>query len=343
MNIPEGLVKLVPSTRRSSANDRRLDGSLVVCLVRLAAGFSGRFPCSCLAYGLLAIVLLGGAAGCSPTSDPAASALRTAGASGAQLEWEQNRLQLEQMDGRQIAELRDSRKRFEEMPAEVQNQLRKLHADLVVHPDREALLAVMNRYVEWTRTLDERTQAGLPDKSTDERFEEVCRLRTQPGRTAAVLSLADSQQFEAWFRNLADRRSEDVNRILAGLEKDRGIAVPFSELGTSESRLRLLFLVAANKAGEIVTDAEVRDLVGRLSAEGQGLLNQPERNRLVRYLVVSPGSDKDLRRFYVEGLTVSQRESLMSMSEDERKRNLRRLFIQSRLRGDSRQDTGPGT
>lgn len=315
------------------------------------AGFRSRFG---LATGLvLGFALLAGAAGASryggalrsggmarPETAPGSAAARLQ-ADAAQLAL--NRETLYRLDDRQLAELRARKERFDQLSEATRDQLRKLHCDLAQHPDREQLVAVMTRFLAWTKRLDERVRADLLDKPVDERFQEVCRLRSEESGQAGVLSPADARKFEVWFRGIAEAKADQIQSSLNQLRSSsRSPRVQPLESASHEAKLRFLVIASERLAREIISDSDLQTLKDSLSPLGSKLVSNLNRSRVVRSLVVHPASDSELRKYFLEGLSEDQRADLERLPEEEMKRQLRRLFMQSRQGLPGSGTAGPG-
>lgn len=111
---------------------------------------------------------------------------------------------IEAMSANEKAELAQKKKRFDELPVEEQERIRKLQAEIQERPDKEQLVSVMKNYHEWLKTLSANQRTTLRAKSEEERVDYIERI------------VAD-QQKAAW-RKLAEQASpEDLETVFAWL------------------------------------------------------------------------------------------------------------------------------
>ena len=76
----------------------------------------------------------------------------------------QRRRRVEAMSAEQREELFRSEQEFRKLPPEEQQRIRELHDQIESAPDREKLLATMNRYCKWFETQQPFRRAKLLDK-----------------------------------------------------------------------------------------------------------------------------------------------------------------------------------
>lgn len=101
---------------------------------------------------------------------------------------------IEEMSPAEKAELFQKKKRFDDLTAQEQERIRKLHAEVEARSDRDELVNVMKIYHDWLRTLTTNQRAILRAKPDEEQ------------RVAYIKQIVAEQQRAAW-RKLAEQAS----------------------------------------------------------------------------------------------------------------------------------------
>ncbi len=86
------------------------------------------------------------------------------------------RVRIAKMDANQQQELLRKFERFQALPAEEQNRLRKLQAEITADPNSERLLDLLGRYHEWLKTITPSQRARLAELPAKERVHEIERI-----------------------------------------------------------------------------------------------------------------------------------------------------------------------
>lgn len=126
-----------------------------------------------------------------------------AGADGASVELTDDVMaaRREKLATMSVSEKRDflqKKERFDELSEQEQERLRKLHAALQSHPNREELSHVLNAYTIWLSTLPQRERAELADLDPSERIKEIQkRTRRRHDRRLAEVGLYTPQDAHA--------------------------------------------------------------------------------------------------------------------------------------------------
>jgi len=130
---------------------------------------------------------------------------------------QQRRREIEQLSPAQKQRLADNRAYFEQLPAEEQERLRRLNAQINQQADAERLRAALARYAAWLDSLPRTEREKLQSLPADERLAHVRDLREQQKMlawlndvptqdlTAMREMLADEvRQFQQWMKQLPE-------------------------------------------------------------------------------------------------------------------------------------------
>ncbi len=242
-----------------------------------------------------------------------------------------NRREIEAMDSRQLNDLQAQKNRFDKLKPIEQDRLRQLYAALQSHPDKAELETIVLRYMDWLKSLNEVDKAVVLDKRGDERLAEICRIRCQPGNKQTVLSPSDNIEFESWFRFVAESRKTEIAEALDRVAERRTLKYRPDKTAPPEAVFRYLFVVSGAETAKILTPEVIASLNQRLSSRGQEILQHGDSVRAVKLLVFNPVSDYEIRRFFEDKLSQSQREELDRLKPEETRRQLRWLYFRSQL------------
>jgi hypothetical protein len=258
------------------------------------------------------------------------------------------RERIESMTPEEKAELRRKQESFTNLTEAEQARMRELHNELASREDGERLHQVLERYHAWLATLSsaERTEVlSLPpdkrvekirtilQKQEDERFrKEVSDKLTREDREAIMKWLAEFvETHKDAIREAtpADQRSPD---------RDRQPPAMFLLLrGWGEN----------NQKMPRPTADDVQALVKVLSPGAQDALqsvNDPEKRlevaqRWIKAAIWSrsrwappPVDKEELRKFYAETLSVSERERLETLTPQEMQKTLQRMYYEHHFR-----------
>ena len=260
-------------------------------------------------------------------------------------ELEQRRQQLDAMSAEEKDALRRKKQRFDRLPEAEQQRMRELHSTISSHENGDKLIDVLVRYNEWLKTLPSAERAKLLGLPADKRIEQIKLLRQQQvSKTYGLLGNkqeppGDLAKLFLWV-NMFVRRHE--SEIVAGLPKQVREQVALAD---PRRRQRMLLSAAiglmGRRPGQRMPQPsfqEMAQLKDALSPQAKRILeNEPDATRRImmvqRWLQAAvlarqlpPIEDGELRRFFNEDLTDVEREKLDQLSQDQRQRQLRRLY-----------------
>ncbi|MBL9164110.1 MAG: hypothetical protein JNL18_15380 [Planctomycetaceae bacterium] len=239
---------------------------------------------------------------------------------------------LGQLNDEERTSLRSKFNRFRQLPAEEQQRLRRLHAEIAAAPDAEELQAAMLAYNEWL--------SGLPPAR---QFE----LRTmQPisERVRAVERWADDMRDDALLTLTDDELRRFIRRIrdpLAELQFDAARDVVKSDDMRKGNRgngamLNLPNAMARQVAAGMARPGEFQEAVlealPERTHEKFKSLEPPQKiDRIMTWLRQSESlqgevSQETLERFFAEELDAETRAELLSLPPDEMEKALRRMY-----------------
>jgi hypothetical protein len=180
-------------------------------------------------------------------------------------------------------ELAQKKKRFDELSPEERERIRKLQAEIDSRADQAELLATMQHYHEWLKTLSTNQRTTLLGMNDDERVKYVKELVAQQQqkawrKLAEQASPEDLDTVFAWLQEFVEKHRDDLlprdaGRRLAAMDKDRQALV-------------LIYVMFARFPRPPRPDKpEVEDLLQRLSPEAQKFFNEtsdfPRRMQLI--------------------------------------------------------------
>jgi hypothetical protein len=258
------------------------------------------------------------------------------------------RERIETMTAEEKAELRRKQESFVNLTEAEQVRMRELHNNLEAREDGERLHQVLERYHAWLATLSsaERTEVlSLPpdkrvekirtilQKQEDERFrKEVSDKLTREDREAIMkwlTAFVEAHQDEIREATPPEQRSPD---------RDRQPPPMFVLLrGWGENNQKM----PRPSADDV--QALLKDLSPGAQATLQSV-NDPEKRmevaqRWIKAAIWSrsrwappPVDKEELRKFYAETLTVSERERLEALTPQEMQKALQRMYYEHRFR-----------
>jgi hypothetical protein len=135
----------------------------------------------------------------------------------------ERRQRLQSMTPAQKAELESKKGRFDGLPPEEQEELKRLHESIDQHPNADQLREVMEGYFEWLKTLSQTQRLDLRKMNTqdriaaiksflkkqdEERFRQLARRNLSPEDREAIL---------AWLDDFLERRKEKIDPLIEAL------------------------------------------------------------------------------------------------------------------------------
>jgi hypothetical protein len=261
---------------------------------------------------------------------------------------DQARQKLEQMSEVEKTALLQKKRRFDDLPAAKQAQLRQLHDELTADPQQQELQRVLERYHNWLRTLTPRERAEVTDSPADKRIEKISELmRAQDAKrfrmmaSGFMLDAHDLTVVHDWFDKFIDDHAREIlnalpNDMFGKLkqdynpERDRGFlrrlylgpGPPNLPRPTQEDEAELRTKVSK----------EARDMLAKVSAEERSQVIQRWMGAAVFSRMRTNPSTEELQAFQ-ESLTQSERTRLESLPRDRMYRELRYLYSLRRFGG----------
>ncbi len=238
--------------------------------------------------------------------------------------------------------------RFTASPPEEQQTLRRLYEDLRGDPDSERLRAIMHAYYGWLKRLPAVTWAELAEGETNERIALV-KKRLEEGRQREGGWHPDAKDMAAlrsWMDGCATRHEADYVKSRP-TEEERKQFSARDKADRHEIILRFLRrqwqIPTPGTLPPMMTGEDLSRLREKLSPEARKRLeNKPpaQQWRIIaawqrqnvrrafeerRLRPVSQNDDERLAEFF-EGLSVEERDHLLSMPGEEMQWELQRLF-----------------
>ncbi len=226
--------------------------------------------------------------------------------------------------------------RFRQLSPAEKHRLHELHRAIQADPEREQLLATLDRYAEWLQTINAAQRAELTlldDQERIKRIRELMEDRKKPQSPFfRPLSTEDREVVRAWVEKQA----------LANLPADR--REEFDRLSEEDRRRALVRLFLQRfqpfdptRRGTLPALGEMMSLLEQLS---EPLRNEfanaepPQKfGMLSGWVMQSIGmsvNEEQLRKFFDGELNVSERQKLLAMPGDEMQRELRRMYFRSK-------------
>jgi hypothetical protein len=259
------------------------------------------------------------------------------------------RERIDRMEPSQQQELLRKYERFQEMPVEEQQRLRKLQAEIGADPHAERLHQVLERYHEWLKTITPSQRATLAELPPDERVKEIERVqrRQEDDQRLEPLSRQDMREIRHWIDQLVEKHRKE---LVAGIperfrkwfdqEKDprrKQMALVYRMFGRShdpahESRVtqedidRLAAKLSESARAEI-------EKAGSLEAQGKVVRGWIFAS-LRRYdswqsgRRANPVVGEELLQFLQNDVSPAERERLLKLPRDEMHRELRRMYFE---------------
>jgi anti-sigma factor RsiW len=239
--------------------------------------------------------------------------------------------------------------RFQSLTPADQARLRQLHKDLTSAADSATLLAQLDTYYEWLKTLTPMERADLLSQHYTTRLDQVARVSKDQLRRESRLDSADVQIVAKW---LDDRLRQRV----ASFDKDDARRKLFERAEVDKHEGAALFIAGRQMWrpgwGMSLFDLDskaIEDLQSRLSprAQAQYKAREPEKDK--RWLVfgwtgqamrasneqffdslLSPVDEEELSDFF-ESLPERERKDLLELTSEQRRHELRMKYVADRF------------
>lgn len=282
------------------------------------------------------------------------SALASAGDAESELA---RRQRVAQMTVEEKEELRQKQERFVSLSKPEQERIRQLHDALSTSDDADKLRGVLERYHAWLATLSSAERAELLSLPANERIERIKALMQKQEderfkkEVSDNLTSEDRQAIMKWLLQFVEDHRDEV---LAAIPEDRRLP--------NVDRWPLMFaMLRAWAAGDPTMPRpkpnDVQALVDALSPGAQATIKnvkEPQKRmevaqRWIRAALESrrwrsppPVSRDELRKFYAEQLSASERERLEALSPEEMQQALQRAYYEHQFRSRGFGPGGPG-
>ncbi len=246
---------------------------------------------------------------------------------------EQNRASLQALSGSELADLVEKKARFDALSDAEQQRIRQLHEQLQNHPQRDELVNIMRRYMEWLKKLEPEPQAKLLDLATaDEKVDEVCRLLCLNNSPSAILSQEDAAVFDSWFTGLAEVHAE---KMRAAMDKIREhvpsrVRRDLPEVSANPAALLRFVVLRSSRETRRIIGENLHELADGMSPAGREFVMQGEPVQVLRMLIRNPVSSFELQKFYNNQMTAAQRAKLDRLPPEEWKRQIEQLYLRDR-------------
>jgi hypothetical protein len=260
----------------------------------------------------------------------------------------QVRARLETMSAEAKSLLDSKQQQFYRLSEAEQEHLRRLHVDLNSSPEGQQLRGVMERYVNWLKTLPSGQRAELLSLAPEDRLREIKRLLQEQeavrmrGFVARELSDADLKAISSWMEDFVRRQEAEI------LDKQPLLKERLARERDSRKRWLLIYMaVRMGPSRDLLrpTPEDLERLKGQLSKEAQQELDKArQEGKLVelaeRWMratmfsrrFVPQVSPEELQRFYEQDLEPREREYLESLPAERMQGELTRMYHAHRFR-----------
>jgi hypothetical protein len=237
--------------------------------------------------------------------------------------------------------------RYSAMPAEEQQHLRDLQAQISNDPNSGRLYQVLARYHEWLKTITPSERAALSEMAPADRVAEIKRIhrRQEDAQRLQPLTREDRREIRNWIDQLVDQhRGELVASISDRYRK------AFEEADPLQKRMALVYLIFGRRGRESesrVTQVDIDRLAAVLSPSARGELAKAgtleAKGKLVRGWILAslrryeswqggrrdnPVVAEELLQFLQNDVPQAERERLLKMPREEMLRELRKMYFE---------------
>ena len=237
------------------------------------------------------------------------------------------------------------KRRFDSLSPDQQERLRQLHEQISTDAQAEQLRQTLVLYNEWLKTLTTDQRAELEGLSGEERIAKIREFKQhQEERNFRILNESelppeDVREIMLWANNYIMRVQDE---ILAWMPPDYQ---RFARNADPQRRRRMIMNALAQRPPDkevpLPNEDEIRSLMNRLSPDASRILKQEtnlkkkivlwfEQLGMARWM--PPIGDEELRRFFQDQLSDEERKRLDHLPIEEQKNELRRMYVNSKLR-----------
>jgi hypothetical protein len=240
---------------------------------------------------------------------------------------------LGELDAEERATLRGKFNRFQQLPADEQQRVRKLHAEIAAAPDAEQLQLAMMVYNEWLGGLPPARQFELRTMHPVSARVETVERWADDMRDDALLTLTDEElrRFVRKIRQPLDDLQRDAARDVLNSDdqrkNSRGNRLMLNQIPNA---MAMQVFSGMSRRGEF-QEAVLEALPERTRAAFASLDPRQKIDRIMTWLRQSDSlqgevSQESLERFFAEELDAETRAELLSLPPDEMEKALRRMY-----------------
>ncbi len=235
--------------------------------------------------------------------------------------------------------LKQRYRRFDSLPADERERIRKLHRQIADQQDADRLEAVLIQYGVWLQSLPAGDQAALRGLATRPRIERVGQLLARERRDAMQLSPEEVGRVRAAMVEFVSRHRDELRRRVPPYRRRE-----FQELRDQRTALRLLLTAmwtGRARHGEFPLKLRgefmriIRQAVSSTRWQDLDDLPPQQRSRVMqqwlRQALAPPQmTNADLEAFFAsDALTNQRREELLLLPVTEMEQRLRRQYMQT--------------
>ncbi|NOY30270.1 MAG: hypothetical protein GXP28_08860 [Planctomycetes bacterium] len=242
--------------------------------------------------------------------------------------------------------LRAKTNRFRALPAERQEQLRRIHNEINTAKDAEQLQQTMRAYQQWLGSLPASEQYELRELSADRRVGRIQKMLRQHA-TSKLLELSP-EELRSFFQKVKSRLEQERGRLLEKMApRERARFQTKSAHEQRQDLIRKLMRDSWQRGDR--SNGFVQELIPEGKRQAfEKLSHEEKRRRLARWMAEAlmqegghrsrPGrhfgkeiSEQDLEKHFAEELDAATLERLLALPRDKMQRQLQR-----KVRGDMR-------
>lgn len=246
-----------------------------------------------------------------------------------------------------LEKIRNRRQRIDQLPDAARQRLRDIHAEWQNHPQREQMLATMQSYYEWWKTLSESERTRIKAEPLEQRLEMIRRIRQRQAEKIfgfageTQLPPEDISALFEWNNDFLRRKRAQIIELYLASGQPLGSRRSIERLQNSDRPEPLFFVldrIPDQQAEQLIGESDVAALKSRLSGEAVQIIeSQPDesaRQKLIyRWLVSAvtaqwnpPVPDRELMDFYDLEMTPADRRRVDALSPDRRRAAIASMY-----------------
>jgi hypothetical protein len=246
----------------------------------------------------------------------------------------------------QKEELAQKKKRFDDLPTDEKERLRQLQQELAVRSDADQLVAVMQQYHEWLKTLSTNQLADLRNLPDDKRVEHIKSLvekqrKEQEQKTwrrlAEQASPEDLETIFNWLGQFVQKHRDALIRAFPG---DFGKRLAAIEDKDRQTLILIHLMLSSQRFGPGIVrpgEKDVQELYAKLSGEAKKFFDSttdfPRRIQLISiwsraalWSKAFPNVTSEQLANFFDKLPAPERDRLEAMPQVERDSELRWMY-----------------